>query len=99
MHPIPATGPTGTDSGLTATGLPHAALSIAWVDNHTHSSYFGSSIIVASSISCSETAASFIPVSRICARSAYVKASYTFDYGEDSVIICVPLLKRFLSLV
>ena len=37
---------------------------------------------------------SFIPVARIAGRCAVAETNVTFDYGEDSVNVCIPLLPR-----
>ena len=49
----------------TAENLTHNLAKVEWYEDHPHRSYFGPSIIIASSVSHSDTAASFIPVSRI----------------------------------
>ena len=41
------------------------------------------------------TAASFIPVSHIIARGTFLETTYSFHYGEDRIMITVPLSKCF----
>ena len=75
--------------------LEHVLAQVDWYEDHPQRHHFGESIIVASTTSHRLTRASFIPVSRIMARCAYLKTPYRFSYGEDQILICVPLFKNF----
>ena len=86
--------PQGTSENI-STPVDHVLAVVDWYESHPQRDYFGDSIIVASTISHQLTRASFIPVSRIIARCAYIETSYKFNYGEDRIMVCIPLLKRF----
>ena len=43
-----------------------------------------------------ESCISFIPVARIAKCCAIAETNVTFDYGENSVNFCTPLLKNVL---
>ena len=84
--------PQGTSENIPVP-LTHILAVVDWYENHPQRDYFGESVIVTSSVSYHTTKASFIPVSRIGARCAYVKMHYTFSYGEDCIVVCVPSIK------
>lgn len=85
--------PQGTSERVPIS-LTHVLAKVVWYESHSERNHFGQSIIVASSVLHQLTRASFIPISRIKARCAYLQTNYTFAYGEDSVVICVPLLLK-----
>ena len=81
--------PQGT-SEETPTILEHVLAQVDWHENHPQRDFFSEIIIIVAStiiIGHQLTGVSFIPVSRIIARCAYVKTSYKFQ-----IVICVPLL-------
>ena len=61
--------------------------------DHPRRDFIHPSVVVCAT-TCDSASVEFIPVSRIAGRAAIVKTSFRFDYGEDSVVIAVPLLKR-----
>lgn len=70
----------------------HALVRVQWYGDHLQRDYMDSSIIIASTVFDNESCASFMPVNRIfsvCASSS--PFSFKFDYGEDSIMIAVPL--------
>ena len=86
--------PQGT-SEETPIPLEHVLAQVEWYESHPERNFFGESVIVVSTISHGLTRTSFMPVSRITARCAYIKTSYRFNYGYDEIMNCVPLYKSF----
>ena len=61
-------------------------------ENHPRVHWIDSSIILTSTVFENDYCACFVPISRViclCATSSPV--TLQFDYGEDSVLIAVPL--------
>ena len=75
----------------------HTIAKVKWYMNHPQGSYIHPLIKICATTFDSETSASFIPVSRIAGRVATTKCKLQFDYGEDTVLVTVPLLKTVLS--
>ena len=66
---------------------------VNWLEEHPRRDEYIPSVIVTCTLVDTENCSSFIPVSRIAARCAIIpKITVTFDYGEDSVCVCVPLI-------
>ena len=76
----------------------HTIAKVKWYTDHPRGSTFHPLIKVCATTFDSESNASFIPVSRIAGHVATAKSNVQFDYGEDIVLIAVPLLKTVLSL-
>ena len=73
----------------------HILAKVNWYEDHPRKFWLNHSIILSTTLlDGGENEASFVPVSRIMSRCATVKQSLTFDYGEDNVIVCIPLHRR-----
>ena len=74
----------------------HVLARVKWLQYHPRQSIFhASAMIVSATVYDNEGPASFVPVSRIISRCALsTNFRYVFDYGEDSVCVAVPLLKK-----
>ena len=73
--------------------ISHILACVEWYMDHPRRDWLHPSIIISSAVYEMDSASYFMPVSRIAARCASVKTTFEFDYGEDSVVISVPLLK------
>ena len=70
---------------------------VKWLQDHPKRDQYIPSIIVCSTIPDTENCSVFIPVSRIAARCAIIPTvQVNFDYGVDSVALCVPLINGIL---
>ena len=78
--------------------VPHIIAKVKWYMNHPQASFIHPLIKVCATVFDGDSPASFIPVSRIGGRVAIAKSTLQFEYGEDVVIIAVPLLKTDISL-
>ena len=70
----------------------HILMYVRWYQNHPRSDWIDSSIILTSTVFENDSCACFMPISRVicqCAISSPV--TLQFDYGEDNVLIAVPL--------
>jgi len=76
-----------------ASSIFHTFARVRWFSDHPRGSYIHPLVKVCATTFDSESDASFIPVSRIAGRVATAKSKLQFDYGEDTVLIAVPLLK------
>ena len=72
----------------------HLLAKVRWYEDHPRKFWFKNSIVLSATLFDGESEAAFIPVSRIMSRCATIKRTLTFDYGEDSVIVCIPLIRR-----
>ena len=68
---------------------------VLWMEDHPYQSMY-SSIICCTTMYAPQSSMSFIPVARISGHCAVAEESVVFDYGEDKVTFCVPLLKQIL---
>ena len=74
--------------------LPHAFANVYWYQDHPMKlCRFKNGIVMAATSFDSPSSATFIPVSRIISLCAVVDCTIKLDYGEDHVIIAVPLRK------
>jgi len=73
--------------------LSHILAHIKWYMDHPRRDFFHPSIVVCATVFDAESPACYMPVSRIAGRCATAPATIGFDYGEDNVIVAVPLLK------
>lgn len=73
---------------------PHLLAKVKWYEDHPRKNWFNNSIILSATLFDGESEASFIPVSRIMTRCAVISRSLKFDYGEDHVVVCIPLIRR-----
>lgn len=73
---------------------PHILAKVQWYQDHPRKNWFKNSLILSATLFDEESEASFIPVSRIMSRCAVLKKSLTFDYGQDNVNVCIPLVRR-----
>ena len=67
-----------------------------WMENHPQRNNYIPMTIITSTTYSFDSCTSFIPISRIAGRCAVAEATATFDYGEDKVLVCIPLLKKEL---
>ena len=93
QHKIRITPDLATPSQEIST-LSHNLANVQWYMDHSHRDYLHPSIVISSTVFCNMSAASYMPVCRIAGRCAIAATSFMFDYGEDSINICVPLLKN-----
>ena len=78
-----------SSSGLSAS---HILMCVQWYGDHPRRNCMDSSVILTSTVFDNDSCASFMPVSRIVCRSAISSPiSLQFDYGENTVLIAVPL--------
>ena len=77
--------------------LSHVLATVKWYEPHSFTSYLRPSVVIMSSIFSPFSCASFMPVSRISARCAYLETTFNFSYGDDKIVVCVPLHKKFHS--
>ena len=73
--------------------VSHVLAHVKWYMDHPRRNFFHPSIIVCASVYDADSPACYMPVSRIAGRCAIASTTIRFDYGEDSVIVAVPLLK------
>ena len=83
-----------SNTALELSQLPHALPNVHWYQDHPWKlCRFKNGILMAAALFDSPSSATFIPVSRIISRCAVVDCTIKLDYGEDHVIIAVPLRK------
>ena len=73
--------------------LSHILACVDWYMDHPRRDWLHSSMIISSAVFETDSRSYYMPVSRIAARCASLKTTFEFDYGEDSIVISVPLLK------
>ena len=76
---------------------PHILAKVKWFQDHPRKNWFSNSVILSATLFDADSEASFIPVSRIMSRCAFVKQSILFDYGSDNVNVCMPLIRRITN--
>lgn len=76
----------------------HTIARVKWYMDHHLGAHIHPTVKLCATVFESHSNATFIPVSRIAGRVATAKSNLQFDYGEDTVLITVPLLKSALSL-
>ena len=70
---------------------------VDWLEYHPKQDQYIATVMVTSTLPDTQNSSNFIPVARIAARCALIsKIAINFDYGEDNVCICVPLIKGIL---
>jgi hypothetical protein len=70
---------------------------VNWLEEHPRQNEYIPTILVTCTLVDTENCSSFIPVSRIAARCAITtEINVKFDYGEDNVHLCVPLVNGVL---
>ena len=68
---------------------------VKWLQDHPMRQHIHKSVIVTTTICDPEEPASFMPVSRIIGHCAMANdIVYQFNYGEDKICICVPLINK-----
>lgn len=83
--------------GCTTTCRRNILARVNWLEEHPRRNEYIPTILVTCTLVDTENCSSFIPVSRIAARCAITaKVDVNFDYGEDSVCLCVPLINGVL---
>ena len=79
---------------LLVDGTTHILAKVKWYEDHPRKQWFENSISLSATLFVAESEASFMPVSRIMLRCATIQQKIMFDYGEDNVIVCIPLTRR-----
>ena len=75
------------------TAVHHIMARVKWYMDHPQRAKMHPPIILCAATFDSDSSAYFIPVSRFEGRVAIVKTMFKFDYGEDHIVVAVPLLK------
>lgn len=70
---------------------PHILANIEWFQDHPCKFEIGSGSTLSSCVCQLTYSASFTPVSRIISQCAVVDEYLKFDYGENHVIVALPL--------
>ena len=85
------------EDGLTTTCKKHFLAKVNWLQEHPKRDQYVPGVLVCCTQPELDNCSSFIPISRIAARCALIpKVNVHFDYGEDSVCVCVPLVNGIL---
>ena len=71
--------------------LSHLQATVKWYEKHPCSHFLGPSVIVTSTTFSPFSCASFLLLSTISTRCAYVQTTFNFSLGNDVVVVCVPL--------
>ena len=66
---------------------------VKWYSDHSQCDHIHDSVVITASV-LDYNPCEYFPVSRIVGQTAVVKTMFKFDYGEDCVIISVPLFKK-----
>lgn len=74
----------------------HILCRVQWLQQHPCKDTYIPSLIISSVLFDPPNCANFMPICRIAGRCAIAKTIASFDYGEDNVCVCVPLLKQVL---
>ena len=84
---------SGSTSRCTSSTDNHIIARVEWLGIHPCTNYFHSSVLVCSTVPDHESAASFMPISRIMCRCSLSKTlSLSFNYGMDKVFVSVPVV-------
>lgn len=88
----------GNDSKRTKT--THIFAKIHWLCNHPRQNFFPSPVLVVGPLFDMDYSgpATFIPLSRILHRCAIFPDRKTLDYGEDSIVITLPLKNKIINI-
>ena len=87
-----------TDNPSETSRISHTVARVKWYMNHPFETHIHPLIKLCATTFDSESDALFIPVSRIAGHVATAKSNIQFEYGKDTVIITVPLLKTVIPL-
>ena len=71
--------------------ITHNLVRIKWFQGHPERTVFHRTVICCSSVYEADSEVSFILVSRISSRCAFVQTTHRFTYGTDSIVACIPL--------
>jgi hypothetical protein len=88
-HTLSITNPSTKKEVVT-----HVLAHVNWYMDHPRRNFLHPSVIISSAVFDCNSPACYIPVNRMAARCAVAKTTFNFDYGENSVVISVPLLKH-----
>lgn len=69
---------------------------VMWLESHPYRDKYLPKSFVSATTYTSDSCASFIPVARIAGHCAIAETEVKFDYGEDRVIVCIPIMKNIL---
>ena len=64
-----------------------------WYMDHPCRDFIHTHVIICATTFDQDSPESFLPVNRIAGKVAIARTKLTFDYGEDTVIVAIPLLK------
>ena len=67
---------------------------VKWFEEHPCRDFIHKSVIVCSTLYCSESCSLFIPATRILGRCTVTHCNFQFDFGEDTVTIAIPSVKN-----
>ena len=85
------------EEGNTSIHKQNILARVNWFQDHPKRDQYIPSVIVCSTVEDVENCSCFIPVSRIAARCALIsKVKVKFEYGEDYICVCVPLINGIL---
>lgn len=70
----------------------HTIAHVDWYSDHPYSNYIHEAVVICATV-FDPNPIEFLPTSRIIGRAATAK---TFNYGEDIVIVAIPLLKKIV---
>lgn len=73
--------------------ITHNLVRVSWLQDHPRRSFLHHSTICCATVNEPDSEACFMPVSRIAGQCAFTKTNYDFDYGKDSVVVCMPVIK------
>lgn len=76
--------------------VAHLIACVKWYQDHPQKFFFGNGIVLSATVTECTSSASFMPVSRILSRCAFIKTTIQFEYGEDTVCIAIPVRRHYL---
>ena len=77
--------------------ISNALANVTCYQDHPRKLFFRNGIIPAATITDSPSSASFMPLSRILSKCAFIiNLKVKFDYGEDKVCVAIPVKRHYL---
>ena len=67
---------------------------VRWYQDHPRKFYFGDNIFISSTVFDSDVFANIVPLCRLMTRCAFTNLKETFDYGQDNVYVCIPMIRK-----
>lgn len=71
--------------------ITHLLAEMEWFQDHPQKFHFGNGIVAGAPVSEPFSSVSFMPVSHILTQCAVVNQKFQMDYGEDSLLVALPL--------